>query len=341
MASNSSNFTESSEALLQTSNSDHSTNSMITIEDEGVTLLTSPPAPSIQYAPHLNACGDEEDFLSSSRLKRFSNMILYSRQYLIFYSLVMILQLSLFFYAAIKTRWFRDTLMHMPLWYVILDVVVIGLMCLELLLRITAAGKRFFRKMTNLCDIILVSFCVLTLPLYFVHHTTIYFSLALTIARYTSQIVRLTLMIRLQVKRAKMADIANTTVSLHYDTFLPHGDEPASPNIPVGGASYASTVNFNAHASLDTDSDSEEFVHMGTTGGGSSYDVYDKRIARGIAALSASYRSASSHVPQASGAEDGKESSQVPIGTTPVPVLIAGAPLTPRQSLYAHAGFSS
>jgi hypothetical protein len=229
----------------------------------------------------------EDDIVSASRLKRFSNIILYSRHYLVFYSLLMVLQLAMFAYAAVRTQFFRDALARLPWWFVWLDTAVIALLLLELGLRLSASGRRFFAKCSNVVDLVLVCLCALTVPLYFAQHRALLLSLALTIARYAAQLGRLVLSVRLQLRRARAAAAADNSVS------FPDGYATFSPSLE------ALAWRLEEGACLATDDARGDGYVLAGVGCGGEESELDGRIAEGLAVLSRSYRS--THVPPAEG----------------------------------------
>ncbi|RXK40700.1 hypothetical protein M231_01952 [Tremella mesenterica] len=100
---------------------------------------------------------------ASEQLRGVANRIIFSRYYILFYFVMMSLSMTTVILSLIATHRRQCP----PLVWHILEVIVNGLMVLEVGTRWTAYGKKYPMTLLNVIDLALVLFCSLTLILVF------------------------------------------------------------------------------------------------------------------------------------------------------------------------------
>jgi len=136
------------------------------------------------------ASGYKTDYVSL-----IANRILFAPAYTILYILLFLFQLVLFIYGMSQYLIFRELTEH-DLWYVISDVCVTILLCVEVVIRALATRHNFWASWINVLDFIVMVLCLLALLFYFLDpQTAIYGSLILSV-RYGAQLLRLCCMLK-------------------------------------------------------------------------------------------------------------------------------------------------
>eukprot|EP00483_Globobulimina_turgida_P000155 UN00155 len=107
--------------------------------------------------------------------QQFALSILYSRLYLIVYFLIVAITLTLLIYDLTQTHHlFRgdfvnviNVIKHVPMWFIILDICCVFLMIIDIILQVQAHHRRYWKSLLNFFDFLVVSLCVLCIPIYF------------------------------------------------------------------------------------------------------------------------------------------------------------------------------
>jgi hypothetical protein len=101
---------------------------------------------------------------------------------------------------------------HVPAWYLCLDIGSTILMVVEVMLRMLATRRTFFRSKLNILDFTLMILCAGALGLYFIDpETAVLGPLALTV-RYGSQVLRMLLTAKRAHTRKQMVASSEGTV---------------------------------------------------------------------------------------------------------------------------------
>jgi hypothetical protein len=149
--------------------------------------------------PRTRSYGSVGNMSIVTRMQLFANRLLYTRTYAIIYIVCLLLNLVLLIYGASHFAALRSSSIRggeVPGWYAVLDVVATLVLVLEVLIRIAAGTKLFFKSWLNWIDSAVLGFSFLALFLYSVDPGVILAENFILITRYSAQLFRTYLILK-------------------------------------------------------------------------------------------------------------------------------------------------
>eukprot|EP01084_Bolivina_argentea_P074490 135126_1 len=161
--------------------------------------------------------------------QQFALSILYNRSYLLVYFVIIIITLTLLIFDLYATNGniFKD-LNYEPTWFIVIDIICVFLMIFDISLQVQAHHRRYFKSLLNIFDFMVVTLCVICLPIYFdVQFSGLLLPVVLII-RFLARFLRIVVVYKHQRNRRRFMRNAQNDVD-----FTGFNDSPPFPTDTV------------------------------------------------------------------------------------------------------------
>jgi hypothetical protein len=155
--------------------------------------------PVYDSAARIQTYGSTDSMTAFMRLQLFANRLLYTKTYAVIYLSCLLMNLILLIYGASHFAALRSSGIRggdVSAWYAVLDVLATLVLVVEVLIRIAASTRQFFKSWLNLADLLVLVFSFVALFLYSVDPGVILAENLILISRYTAQLFRTYLILK-------------------------------------------------------------------------------------------------------------------------------------------------
>ena len=125
--------------------------------------------PVYDSSARIQTYGSTDSMTAFMRLQLFANRLLYTKTYAFIYLSCLLMNLILLIYGASHFAALRSSGIRggdVPVWYAVLDVLATLMLVVEVLIRIAASTRQFFKSWLNLADLLVLVFSFVALFLY-------------------------------------------------------------------------------------------------------------------------------------------------------------------------------
>ena len=156
--------------------------------------------------------------------------LLYTKFYLAIYVLSILITVGLLCYDLSNGSIGSSELDKEPIWFISLDIFCVGLMVFDIAISILAVAdfKKYFKKLFNVFDFLIVVLCVVSIPIYWVAPDWI-LSVVLLL-RFIVRMLRIITVIRHQKERKEYNEARDTIVDFTKFNEQNHVNEAAANN---------------------------------------------------------------------------------------------------------------